>query len=78
MTTGASMVAGSLEIVTCLKLSLSHSICPLLGHLGDLTSEQKDMVGIVIKVEYTHLITRGSKLSRTVNMQSEIHKYRKS
>lgn len=72
MTPGASMVAGSLEIVACLSC-----LC-LTGHLGDLTSEQKDMVGIVIKVEYTHLMTRGSKLSKTVNMQSEIHKYRKS
>lgn len=36
------------------QLSLSHNICPLLGHLGDLTAEQKDMVGIVIKVD-THV-----------------------
>lgn len=49
MPTGAGMVAGSLEIVACLSC-LSHNICPLLGHLGDLTSELKDMVGIVLKV----------------------------
>lgn len=75
MTTGANMVAGSLEIVACLSC-LCLSICPLLGHLGDLTSEQKDMVGIVIQLEYTHLMTRGSKLSKAVNMQSV--KYHKS
>lgn len=62
MPTGTSMVAGSLS-----QLSPSHSICPLLGHLGDLTSEQKGIVGIVIKVEYTHLMTHGSELSKTVN-----------
>lgn len=34
---------------------LSQSICSLLGHLSDLTSEQKDMVETAIK-EHTHLI----------------------
>lgn len=62
MTTGTSLVAGSLS-----QLSLTHSICPLLGHLGDLTSEQKGIVGIVIKVEHTHLMTHGSELSKIVN-----------